>query len=300
MEGFGNIDFNALIGDPDKREAQLAALRNQQMQGQILGGSSVGGGSVSNLGRQMMTNANSQMDKLGTGGLGDIKDVLQIQKMQKELTDPDYKFVPDATTGGYWVDPKTRSVEYVQAGTNTTPNGYDPMNVARLGEMPAEDRKLFLAARETLSGLPDLLTQLYENKEAFGYGSDIPSMVSMPAFMSEAISGAQKAAMTDSQRQARSSIFQQAYGIINRLAGSSVSEGEAQKIKQFAPSENDSAEVIASKLMGAINEAKRQQQRLGNLYGVQYEDIDVSNPFAPKQPKIGEAGSTPDNPIKLD
>jgi hypothetical protein len=80
MNGFEGLDLSALIGDPDKREAQLAALRNQQMQGQILGGSSVGGGSVSNLGRQMMTNANSQIGDLGgASGLDNLKDIVDVQ-----------------------------------------------------------------------------------------------------------------------------------------------------------------------------------------------------------------------------
>jgi hypothetical protein len=88
MNGFEGLDLSALMGDPDKRAAQLAALRNQQMQGQILGGSSVGGGSVSNLGRQMMTNANSQMDKLGTGGL---KNTLDLMKSMKEVGAPNFE-----------------------------------------------------------------------------------------------------------------------------------------------------------------------------------------------------------------
>jgi len=53
--------LQGIFDEPRLSDAQIAALRNQNAEGQLLAGSSVGGGTVSNMGRQMMSDSSKQL-----------------------------------------------------------------------------------------------------------------------------------------------------------------------------------------------------------------------------------------------
>jgi hypothetical protein len=83
MNGLENMDLSAFFEAPDEKAARLAALRQQQAEGNILAGSSVGGGSVASMGRQMMSNAKPQDSQ--------FDQAMRMMTMQSTLANQQYQ-----------------------------------------------------------------------------------------------------------------------------------------------------------------------------------------------------------------
>jgi hypothetical protein len=71
------------IGTPTMSEARRDALRKQQTLGMLLGGSSVGGGNVGQMGRQMLKQASDELDPGSGSDFNNLMKVMQFQALQQ-------------------------------------------------------------------------------------------------------------------------------------------------------------------------------------------------------------------------
>jgi hypothetical protein len=85
------IDIEALMemvgSSPSRSEAEIAALRRQQGLGMLLGGSSVGGGNVGQLGRQMYKSAEDEL--YGNNDDNDFNRLMKVMTLKESMNQRD-------------------------------------------------------------------------------------------------------------------------------------------------------------------------------------------------------------------
>lgn len=126
-------------------------------------------------------------------------------------------------------------------------------------KMGTAEKKNYRIASTATSALPAIIAQVEATPDAFGptkdAGSYLPDFT--PNVITEATKNWQKTNLTDKQQLARNAVYEQAYQIINELAGAALSVHEKTRIEAFTPAPNDDARTVANKLRSAQEAANR-------------------------------------------
>jgi len=122
-----------------------------------------------------------------------------------------------------------------------------------LNKMGAAEQTKYRIATTALETIPSIIAKVEANPDAFGMlrGADdlLPDFTAN--MITKPIQAGLNAALTDDQQRARVAVYQQAYEIINSLAGAALSKTELGRIEDFTPSKTDSLKTVVNKLRQA-------------------------------------------------
>jgi hypothetical protein len=161
-------------------------------------------------------------------------------------------------------------------------------------DVPASEKKKYRIAGKISDTMPGIITAVEANPDAFGQGSNLAEYYPefFPRAATEFTKVKQAANRTKEQNSARNRVYQEAYKVINQLAGSALSVNEATRIEQFLPAQNDEPEVIIGKLKDAIREADNNVASFVKVYELETNTIQVQDEFKADLTEVPE-GLTP-------
>ena len=151
--------------------------------------------------------------------------------------------------------------------------------------MGATELRKYREAGTAATALEDIIKQVEATPEAFGAGKDVTAYYPdwFPNVVTESTKNIQKKNLTDKEQLTRNAVYEQAYNIINSLAGAALSQHEKTRIEAFTPAPNDDARTVRNKLYGALETARRAHQGF-DMYS-DYEPLPESTVQASPEPE---------------
>lgn len=138
-----------------------------------------------------------------------------------------------------------------------------------LNAMPGAEKKLYRLSGVAADQLPAIADLVDKSPDAFGHFTNVESYLpdGTPNWVNELAKTENKKRFSNDQQAAQNAVFQQAYQIINDLAGAALSQHEKSRIEAFTPAPNDDARTIVNKLRSAYQAASRMRNSFADSYG---------------------------------